>query len=426
MQPSNHKKHLIVIGGPTASGKTAFAIRLARHFDTAIVSADSRQFYREMNIGTAKPAERELALAPHYLINSLSIEEEYSVGDFERDALQLLEKLFRENDVVILAGGSGLYIKAVCEGLDEFPEVPLDIRNAVEEEYRKKGLAFLQDEIARVDPDYYEEVDRQNPHRLIRALAVYRASGKPFSGFRKENSQARPFTPIYLQLHWPRQELYRRINRRVEQMADAGLVEEARTLFPRRELTALQTVGYQELFGHFEGKYSPEEAFGLIRRNTRRYAKRQLTWYRRDGHWKLLRPGDWELALEYIEASRTEGLCIRQIKAEGATEIQAIKKEEKLAFVLYTEKKQVALLRGPFLQTAADEWTGKLLAHQAALLGGERALFAFAPAGARLFRGICVVDDSAPELLPPWMMPHWLDFRHQFPDARILRLQARM
>ncbi|MCO6480312.1 MAG: tRNA (adenosine(37)-N6)-dimethylallyltransferase MiaA [Phaeodactylibacter sp.] len=432
MQPSNHKKHLIVIGGPTASGKTAFAIRLARHFDTAIVSADSRQFYREMNIGTAKPTEGELAQAPHYLINSLSIEEEYSVGDFERNALQLLERLFREKDVVILAGGSGLYIKALCEGLDEFPEVPLEIRNAVEEEYRNKGLAFLQEEVARLDPDYYRDVDRQNPHRLIRALAVYRASGRPFSGFRKENKPPRPFTPIYLQLHWPRQKLYRRINRRVEQMATAGLAEEARTLFPRRELTALQTIGYQELFDHFEGKYSREEAIGLIQRNTRRYAKRQLTWYRRDGHWKLLRPDDWELALKYIEAVRTEGIQIRQGKAVGCpfiaadedtVAIQILKNEEKPSFLLYKEKKQEALLQGPFLQPATGDLAGKLLIHQAALLAGERQLYAFSPIDNEVFQKVCLIEGRGREALPGWMEPHWRDFRRQYAGAKILKLE---
>ena len=184
MKQSNHEKYLIVIGGPTASGKTAFAIRLARHFGAAILSADSRQFYLEMNIGTAKPTETELAQAPHYLINSLSIEQEYSVGDFEREGMQLLNTLFQKNDIVILAGGAGLYIKALCEGLDAFPEVPPEVRAQVEEAYREKGLSYLQEELARADPDYYAEVDRQNPHRLIRAIAVFRASGRPFSSSR--------------------------------------------------------------------------------------------------------------------------------------------------------------------------------------------------------------------------------------------------
>ncbi|MCB0585569.1 MAG: tRNA (adenosine(37)-N6)-dimethylallyltransferase MiaA [Phaeodactylibacter sp.] len=431
MEQSKHKKHLLVVGGPTASGKTAFAIRLAQHFNTAIVSADSRQFYREMNIGTAKPTEEELAQAPHYLINSLSIEEEYSVGDFERDALQLLGRLFQKHDIVILAGGSGLYIKALCEGLDEFPEVPAAIRQSVEQDYREKGLAFLQEELARTDPDYYEEVDRQNPHRLIRALAVFRASGQPFSSFRKAIIQPRPFTPIYLQLHWPRQELYRRINRRVEQMMAAGLAEEARTLFPRRRLTALQTVGYQELFDHFDGKHSMEEAITLIKRNTRRYAKRQLTWYRRDGHWKLLRPDDWSLALEYIDAVRTEGLRLRQVKtetgppflsAEDTTTIQVFRNEEEASLLLYTEKKREALLQGPFLQPAAGEWTGKLLIHQAALLAGERQLFVFSPIDTQLFQRVCIMEDLGPEALPGWMEPHWLHVRKHNAEAKAIKL----
>lgn len=424
MQPSNHKKHLIVIGGPTASGKTAFAIRLARHFRTSIISADSRQFYREMSIGTAKPTEQELAQAPHHFIGNLSIEKEYSVGDFERDALRLLEELFRERDVVILAGGSGLYVKAICEGLDEFPEVPTEVRDAVEEEYREKGLAFLQAEVKRIDPGYYEEVDRQNPHRLIRALAVFGASGKPFSHFRKAGGQPRPFTPIYLQLYWPRRELYHRIDQRVEQMMGGGLLEEARALYPRRALTALQTVGYQELFDYFDGAVSLETAIGLIQRNSRRYAKRQLTWHRRDGHWKLLRPGDWELALKYIDAVKNEELSLEQHKVDGELDIRVLKKGKKAAHLNYSERKREALLLGPFLGSDAGEWEGTLLLHQAILLADERRLFAFSPIGSELFQKVCVVEHPGPERLPGWMAPAWQGFQAQFPEAQVLQLMT--
>ena len=428
MEQSNNEKHLIVVGGPTASGKTAFAIRLARHFGAAIVSADSRQFYREMNIGTAKPTEEELEQAPHHLINSLSIEQEYSVGDFERDALHLLDELFQKNDIVILAGGAGLYIKALCEGLDVFPEVPLVARNLVEEEYRQKGLSFLQEELARIDPDYYKEVDRQNPHRLIRAIAVFRASGQPFSSFRKEKKQFRPFTPIYLQMHWPRRELYQRINQRVEQMVASGLVEEARLLYPRRALPALQTVGYQEIFDYFDGKASLEEAIALIQRNSRRYAKRQLTWYRRDGHWKLLRPDEWELALQYIEAVRSEKLRLNYQKVSSlnqeSVELQLVKNGRQQAVLTYSERKREALLQGPFLQNPPDKWAGSLLIHEAALLADERQRFVFSAADTELFQKVGVVEGSAPESLPGWIAAAWQVFQSQYPKGQVLELKA--
>lgn len=300
------KKHLLVVGGPTASGKTGFAIRLARHFGAHIVSADSRQFFREMSIGTARPTEEELAAAPHHLIGQLSIEQAYSVGAYEREALAKLEELFQEKDVVILAGGSGLYINALCQGMDEFPEVPLRIRKEVETLYQREGLAALHRALAEADPDYLGEADQQNPHRLIRALAVCRAAGKPFSSFRKRAAQARSFTPVYLQMHWPRAALYDRIDRRVDQMMAGGLLEEARRLLPHRRHTALQTVGYRELFDYLDGRTDLETAVELIKRNTRRYAKRQLTWMRRDGFWKHFHPTEWELALPYLQAAMAE------------------------------------------------------------------------------------------------------------------------
>jgi tRNA dimethylallyltransferase len=306
------QKHLIVLGGPTASGKTAWAIRLALHFGTEIVSADSRQFYREMQIGTAKPGEEALQQVPHHFIDNLSIRDPYSVGDFEREALQLLDKLFERHDIVVLTGGSGLYIKALCEGLDNFPEVSPAVRKSVEDFFEAEGLEALQKEVRRIDPTYFAEVDIQNPARLMRALAVWRASGRPFSHFRRREGAARPFTPIYLQLHRPRAELYERINRRVDAMIEQGLVEEAGQLYPQRELTVLQTVGYREWFDYFDGRYPYEEAVRLIKRNTRRYAKRQLTWMRRDGHWKHVGPEEWTMALRYIELVREQGLRITQ------------------------------------------------------------------------------------------------------------------
>lgn len=301
------KKHLIIIGGATATGKTDLAIALARHFRTEIVSADSRQFYREMSIGTAKPSAEELAAAKHHFINSRSISENYSVGDFEKDALEVLEAIFQKNETAILAGGSGLYIRAVCEGLDDFPPVPTDTLEALKGKLDSGGIEALQAELASADPEYFDRVDRNNPHRLIRALAVIRASSRPFSSFRTQKKAVRPFHPIYILLDLEREELYQKINRRVDEMIASGLVEEARQLYPDRHLNALQTVGYQELFEYFGGEISLEEAIEKIKQNSRRYAKRQVTWFRKDPHWQRFRPGDNALIINYIGKVLSEG-----------------------------------------------------------------------------------------------------------------------
>ncbi len=297
-------KYLIVVGGPTGSGKTAMAIRLAQYFQTEILSADSRQFFQEMSIGTAKASPEELQAVPHHFINSLSVEQTYSVGDFERDALALLARLYQKHQVVILAGGSSLYIKALCEGLDEFPEVPDLIRAEVEKLYQNEGIAALQQELEQVDPVYFEQVDRANPQRLIRAISVYRASGLPFSSFRTQQAEPRFFKPIYLWLELPREELYQRINQRVDQMLNAGLEAEARSLYAQRHLNALQTVGYQELFDYFAGDINREEAIELIKRNSRRYAKRQGTWMRRDGFWKTFSPDQFDAIIQYLKSEK--------------------------------------------------------------------------------------------------------------------------
>ena len=315
---------LLVLSGPTASGKTSLAIRLAQHFQTVIVSADSRQFFREMNIGTAKPTAEELAQAPHYFIDSHSITEGYSVGQYEREALELLQKLYQEHEIVILTGGSGLYINALCQGMDQFPEVPEAVRQSVEDDLEKRGIGYLQEELRTADPPYYAAVDLNNPHRLIRALSVCRSSGQPYSSFRKAGAAERFFRPIHLQLHWPRAELYDRINRRVDLMLEAGLEEEARSLYPQKHLTALQTVGYQELFDYFDGNISREKAIELIKRNSRRYAKRQLTWFRRDGHWKRFRPGEWEGILRYLQLCREDGLHIQKTRLERSLQIDLL------------------------------------------------------------------------------------------------------
>lgn len=297
-------KHLIVIGGATATGKTALAIRLAQHFGTEILSADSRQFYREMSIGTAKPSSDELQAAPHHFIDSLSVTDDFSVGDFERSALAKLDDIFQHHDVAILVGGSGLFLQAVCEGLDHFPEVTPDIKKKVSDILESGGLELLQSELQRLDPVYYGMVDRQNPARLRRALEVCYASGLPYSSFLGKGKNERPFTPIYLLLDLPRTELYARIDERVDWMLAAGLEQEARALLPYRHLTALRTVGYEEFFEYFDGTISRTEAIDKIKQHSRNYAKRQATWFRKHGEWKAFRPEEWERMLEFL---RDEG-----------------------------------------------------------------------------------------------------------------------
>jgi tRNA dimethylallyltransferase len=278
----NHAPTLIVIAGPTASGKTAAAIRLAQHFNTVIVSADSRQFFREMSIGTAKPTAEELAAAPHYFINSHSITESFSVGDFERECLVLLEELFQKHKVVILAGGSGLYIKAICEGFDELPTADPAIRERLNAELAENGLPALQERLKLADPVYYNEVDINNPQRIIRAIEVYESSGQPFSSYRTAKTNKRTFNIIKLGLDMPRELLYDRINRRVDMMVADGLVEEVEALLPYRHLNALNTVGYSEIFNFFDGNTDLPTAISMIKQNTRRFAKRQMTWFRKD------------------------------------------------------------------------------------------------------------------------------------------------
>jgi tRNA dimethylallyltransferase len=288
-------KTLIVIAGPTASGKTAAAIQLAQHYNTVIVSADSRQFFREMSIGTAKPTEAELAAAPHYFINSHSITEPFSVGDFERQCMQLLDELFKNHDVVILVGGSGLYIKAITEGFDELPTADPDIRDRLNTELSANGIASLQERLKQVDPAYYAEVDINNPQRVIRALEVYEATGNPISSYRKSTVNKRPFNIIKFGLDMAREKLYDRINQRVDIMVKDGLVEEVASLTPYRSYNALNTVGYSELFNYFDGKTDVDTAIAAIKQNTRRFAKRQLTWFRKDKEIIWMDAGDEKL-----------------------------------------------------------------------------------------------------------------------------------
>ena len=272
---------LIAVVGPTAIGKTAWAIRIAKHYNAEIISADSRQFYREMTIGTAVPGPEELAQVPHHFVQHLSIQDPWTVGDFERNALELLDKLYSENKVALVVGGSGLYIKALTEGLDEFPEVNEEARQTINQRYKEFGLGNLQKELKKIDPDYFELVDIQNPHRLIRALEVYQSSGKPFSSFLNKAKPHRPFQIIFLGIHAKREIIYQRIEERVDKMMADGLLEEARNLWEYKNLKALQTVGYQELFRYLEGEWELEKAVSEIKKNTRRFAKRQLTWFRK-------------------------------------------------------------------------------------------------------------------------------------------------
>ncbi|GIV39644.1 MAG: tRNA dimethylallyltransferase 1 [Thermonema sp.] len=273
-------KTLVVVTGPTAVGKTALCVELAQALQTEIVSADARQIYREMRIGTARPTQEEMGGVVHHFIASHSIHDNYSAGKYEADALRLLSSLFERYDTLLLTGGSGLYIKAVCSGLDNFPEIPPSIRQQLQQELEQKGLESLQKELLALDPESYAEIDLQNPRRVLRALEVCRASGRPYAYFKRRAAAKRPFRIVGFVLHRPRPILYKRINQRVDMMMQEGLWEEAQALFPFRHLTALQTVGYQELFEAMEGKYDRSTAVELIKRNTRRYAKRQLTWFR--------------------------------------------------------------------------------------------------------------------------------------------------
>lgn len=298
---TQNKKTLVVVVGPTAVGKTATAIFLAKHFGTEILSADSRQFYREMTIGTAKPAPEEVNAAVHHFIDSHSVEEEYSAGDYERDALKVLDELFEIHDIVIAVGGSGLFVRALTEGLDDLPKAPEAIRNQLNVIFEKQGLAVLKERLLEVDPTYYAVSDVDNPQRVIRALEVYEATGMPLSHYQQRKAPKRPFNVITIGLNMERNKLYDRINLRVEQMIAMGLEEEVRSLTPYRNKPALLTVGYAELFDFFDGKLSREEAIEKIKQNSRRYAKRQITWFKKYGNTTWFEPADSEKILNYIE-----------------------------------------------------------------------------------------------------------------------------
>lgn len=298
---------LIVIVGATAVGKTDLAIRLAQYFDTEIISADSRQCYQEMNIGTAKPSEEELSLVRHHFINSHSIQNEYNAGLFEKDVLQLLAVLFAKKQIAVMVGGSGMYVKAVCEGLDAMPTINTDSRAILQEELDLYGLDYLLDELKSKDPDYYASVDKANPQRIIRALEVIRATNLPYSSFRKNNKQVeaskeqRDFQLIKIGLERPREELYARIDERMDKMLEEGLLNEVKNLYSFRQLNALQTVGYKEIFDFIEEKQDWAETVRLLKRNSRHYAKRQLTWFRADEQIQWFAAHQFEDIVAYIK-----------------------------------------------------------------------------------------------------------------------------
>lgn len=294
-------KKLIVVVGPTAVGKTAVSIQLATFFKTEIISADSRQIYKELEIGTAKPSAEELAKVNHHFINTHSIEQDYDAGAYGRDALNLIHALFKKYDTLILCGGSGLYIKAVLEGFDEMPEIPEGIRDQINAEYELKGLSWLQQELKEIDPAYFEQVDTNNPHRLIRALELFRASGQKASRLRAKEKRFHEFEIVKIGLEVEREVLYSRIDARMDAMIAAGLFEEAEYFYPWRNLNALQTVGYREIFDYLEGKYDQEEAIRLLKRNTRRYAKRQLTWFKKDQQIRWVHPDQFDQIIGYID-----------------------------------------------------------------------------------------------------------------------------
>lgn len=294
-------KTLIVIAGPTAAGKTALAIQLALHYRTEIISADSRQFYKEMDIGTAKPSAEELSMVKHHLVNSHSINDLFSVGDFEKEVLTILDQLFKDHNQVILVGGSGLFINAVFDGFDDLPKAPQEIRDSLNLILEKKGIVALQERLLKVDPQYFGEVDIHNPQRLIRALEVFESTGKPFSSYRTKVKKKRDFNLIKLAISPSRAQLYEQINFRVDLMIKQGLIEEVRALQEHRGLNTLNTVGYSELFEYLEGKCTKEDAIEKIKQNTRRFAKRQITWFKRSEDMKWYAPSEHNFIIKDLD-----------------------------------------------------------------------------------------------------------------------------
>ena len=294
-------KKLIVLTGPTAVGKTAASLEIARHYGIPVINADSRQIFRELQIGTARPTEAQMQSIPHYFVGSLSLNDYYSASLFEQQVLALLEELMTKSDYALLSGGSMMYIDAVCNGIDDIPTIDDATRALMKQRLADEGLEVLREELKRLDPEYYEVVDLQNPRRVVHALEICTMTGKTYTSFRKKEKRERPFDIIKIGLNRPREELYERINRRVDQMMKDGLLEEARALYPMKHLNALNTVGYKELFDYFDGRWSLDEAIERIKGNTRRYARKQLTWFKKDEGIRWYHPDDQTAIINDID-----------------------------------------------------------------------------------------------------------------------------
>ena len=293
-------KTLIVITGPTAVGKTALCLDIARHFGIPIINADSRQIYRELKIGTASPSDEQLRLVPHYLVGTLSLYDYYSASLFEQQVLEILNKEFQQHDIALLTGGSMMYIDAVCNGIDDIPTVDDKTRDLLKKRLANEGLEALVEELKTLDPEYYEIVDKQNPRRVVHGLEICLMTGKTYTSFRKKEKKQRPFHIVKIGVNRPREELYQRINQRVDQMMADGLLEEAKRVYQQRDMNALNTVGYKELFDYLDGRWTLEEAVERIKGNTRRYARKQLTWFKRDEEIRWFHPEQQQDILNYI------------------------------------------------------------------------------------------------------------------------------
>ena len=293
-------KTLIVITGPTAVGKTALCLDIAQHFGIPIINADSRQIYKELKIGTASPTSEQLQLVPHYFVGSLSLTDYYSASLFEQQVLEILSRQFRSHDFALMAGGSMMYIDAVCDGIDDIPTVDDQTRETLKRRLAQEGLEALVEQLKELDPEYYAIVDRQNPRRVVHGLEICLMTGKTYTSFRKREKKERPFRIVKIGLNRPREELYDRINQRVDQMMQQGLLEEAKALYPMRQMNALNTVGYKELFDYLDGRWPLEEAVERIKGNTRRYARKQLTWYKKDPQIRWFHPDEKEQIISYI------------------------------------------------------------------------------------------------------------------------------
>ncbi len=298
----NHTKHVIVITGPTGVGKTDLSIKVASQLGCSIISGDSRQIYREMKIGTASPTTEQLRMVPHYMIGTKSIFDYYNAYEYEKEALAIADELFKESDTIVLTGGSMMYIDAFCNGIDELPTVDSELRNDLQEVYNQKGIEYMRGQLKLLDPHFYRQVDLKNAKRIIHAIEICLMTGRPYSELRKNTRKSRPFNLIKTGLDMNRQELHQRINNRVDAMMEKGLEEEARELYPYRQYNALNTVGYRELFAYFDNHISLEKAVALIQRNTRRYARKQLSWFRRDKEMSWFTPDNSNEVIKFVQS----------------------------------------------------------------------------------------------------------------------------